>query len=80
MKNTKEFTFNVVKHIGNISEKENYTKEINYLSWSDRQPNFDIRGFKVDNDGVKHALKGIILTKEEIIALRDLLNNADLEV
>ena len=81
MKDTKEFSWNVVTALGNFSEtRNNYTKEVNLISWNGRQPVYDIRGFRIDNDGIKHPLKGISMSKEDLIALRDLLNKVDLGV
>lgn len=79
-KDTKEFTYEVIEHIGNISEKEIYSKEVNIISWNERTPVYDIRGFRIDKDGNKYPLKGISLEKQDVIALRDLLNGLDLEV
>lgn len=79
-KDTKEFTYEVVEHIGNISEKDTYSKEVNLISWNERNPMYDIRGFRVGKDGKKYPLKGISLEKHDLIALRDLLNSLNLEV
>lgn len=81
MNDTRDFSWEVVKALGNFSEeRKNYTKELNQISWNGNPPVYDIRGWRVDKDGVKHPLKGMSLKKEELIALRDILQSIDLGV
>jgi hypothetical protein len=47
----------------------------NSISWNDREPKYDIREWSPDGQTMG---KGVTLSKEEMIALRDLLNNMDL--
>ena len=68
------------KYIGVISEKNSYTKEVNIISWNGRPPVCDIRGFRVDKEGVKHPLKGISMSKADLVALKELLSHVELEV
>lgn len=77
---TKELSYEVIKPIGIISEKNNYTKEVNIISWNGRPPVCDIRGFRIGTDGVKYPLKGISMSKADLIALKDLLSQVDLGV
>lgn len=79
MKNTKEFSYDVVKHLGNFGEKENYTKEVNIIKWGGRPTVFDIRAWHIGKENIKFPLKGMSLKKEEIKALRDLLNSIDID-
>lgn len=72
--------YEVIKHIGIISEKNNYTKEVNIISWNGRQPVCDIRGFRVGSDGTKYPLKGISMSREDLVALKELLSHVELEV
>ncbi len=38
--------FEIYKHIGKVSYINNgYTKELNYISWDDREPVYDIRSW-----------------------------------
>ena len=75
---TKELSYEVIKHIGVISEKNGYSKEVNIISWNGRPPVFDIRGFRTGNDGLQHPLKGISMSKADLIALKELLSHVDL--
>ena len=52
-----------------------WTKEINFISWNDREPKYDIREWAPDH---KKMGKGVTISPDEIILLRDLLNEIDL--
>ena len=61
------FTFNIVKHLGIISERTDYdgtkqTKEVNMVSWNNREPKVDIREWNEDHTRMS---KGLTLTAEE---------------
>jgi seryl-tRNA synthetase family protein len=79
MKDTKEFTYDVVEHLGNFVKHDNYSKEINKVAWNGRPPIYDIRGWHIGKDGIKPPLKGISMSKEDLIALRNLLQSIDIE-
>lgn len=51
-----------------LSEVDNrgYQKELNLVSWNDRKPKFDIRGWNADHTDMT---KGIALSKEEMMNL-----------
>jgi hypothetical protein len=67
-----KITFNVVKHIGVLSERKGgWRKEINLLSWNGRAPKYDVREWAPDRE---KAGKGTTLSKEEILKLVALLN------
>jgi len=68
------FSFEVVKHFGVISqEKSGWQKELNLVSWSGRTPKFDIRDWA---PGREKMGKGITLTQAEAVELVKLLNLA----
>ena len=80
MNDTRDFSWEVVKNLGNFSEgRENYSKELNIITWNGRPLVFDLRGWRIGNDGIKHPLKGISMCKEDLIALRNLLQSIDIE-
>ncbi len=71
-----EFKYEIVENVGVISSNSRgWNKELNFISWNDRDPKFDIRDWAEDHSKMG---KGISLTKEELIALRDLLNSLKL--
>lgn len=71
---TRELSYVVIKHIGTISEKNGYSKEVNIISWNGRPPVCDIRGFRIGEDGEKHPLKGISMSKADLMSLKELLS------
>ena len=45
-----ESKFVICKHIGDISQPNNgWTKELNFVSWNDREPVYDIRTWSSDH-------------------------------
>lgn len=47
---TRELSYEVIEHVGTISEKNGYSKEVNIISWNGRPPVCDIRGFRIGED------------------------------
>lgn len=70
-----EFKYEITEQLGVLSESANgWSRRVNYVSWNDRAPKLDIRDWAPDNEKMG---KGISLSKEEAIALKELLNNID---
>lgn len=71
-----ELKFEITKHIGVLSESsKGWKKEINLISWNDREPKYDIREWSPDHDKMG---KGITLSEEEVVVLKDLLGGLEL--
>jgi hypothetical protein len=71
-----EIKFEIVKKVGVLSKSASgWAKELNLISWNDREPKYDIRDWAPD--GVKMG-KGVTLSKEELLALKELLNSIEL--
>ena len=71
-----DFSFEITNSIGTISEgKGGWNLELNLVSWGGRPAKYDIRSWSPDHQKMG---KGITLTKEELIALKDLLNKVEL--
>lgn len=71
-----DIKFEIVKKIGLLSKtSKGWAKELNLISWNDREPKYDIREWSPDGQTMG---KGVTLSKEELVALRDLLNKMDL--
>ncbi|MDE6722764.1 MAG: hypothetical protein K2J55_01035 [Eubacterium sp.] len=65
--------FKIYKHIGNISEDNNgYIKELNYISWNNREPVYDIRTWNAEH--TKYG-KGVTITAGEMKVLQDLIKD-----
>lgn len=71
-----ELKFEITERIGILSESaKGWSKEINLVSWNDREPKYDIREWDPEHEKMS---KGITLNKDEVIKLRDCLNEMDL--
>ena len=71
-----EFKYEVVERIAVLSESsKGWTKELNLISWNDREPKYDIREWSPD--GSKMG-KGITLSEEEVAVLKKALDTRDL--
>lgn len=71
-----EFKYEVTQKHGILSEStKGWSKELRSISWNDKEAKFDIREWSPDGEKMG---KGITLSSEELIKLRDLLNNMDL--
>ena len=55
-----------------------YKLELRFMSWNGNEPKYDLRTWKEDEDGEKCG-KGIGLTGEELIALKDMIVKLDAE-
>ncbi len=57
---------------GVLSESpKGWTKELNLVSWNGARPKFDLRDWAPNHEKMG---KGITLTNEEIVKLKELLN------
>lgn len=70
-----DIKYEITAHIGTISESEKgWTKELNLVSWNDREPKYDLREWNPDHDKMG---KGITLTKDELLELKKLLETIE---
>jgi len=66
-----EIKFEVTKHIGVLSEgSKGWQKEINLISWNDREPKYDIRDWSPERAKMG---KGVTLSVTEVTELKRLL-------
>ncbi|MFA5449177.1 MAG: PC4/YdbC family ssDNA-binding protein [Clostridia bacterium] len=66
-----ELKYEIVKSLGVLSESNRgWTKELNLVSWNDREPRYDLREWSPDHDRMG---KGVTLTKEEAEKLKEIL-------
>ena len=69
--------YSIYKVLGTLSEnKDGMKKQLTCTSWGRYNPKFDIRAW--DEDYVQMT-KGVTLTLEEILELKEILNSVDLE-
>jgi hypothetical protein len=71
-----DINYEIVMQIGVVSQSASgWTKELNLISWNGRAPKYDIRDW---SPGHQKMGKGVTLSREELLALRDLLNSWEL--
>jgi len=71
-----DIKFEIKETVGVLSESaKGWTKELNLVSWNDREPKYDIREWSPEHDKMG---KGVTLSKEEVKALKQVLDKMDL--
>jgi hypothetical protein len=71
-----EIKFEIIKKVGVLSATASgWEKQLNLISWNDRDPKYDIREWSPDGEKMG---KGVTLSKEELLALKELLNKIEL--
>ena len=71
-----EFTYDVKDSFGKLVEGSNgWAKEVKLISWAGRDPKYDIRDWAPERSKMG---KGVTLTPDEMILLRDLIGEIDL--
>lgn len=70
-----ELKFEIKENLGILSESsKGWTKELNLVSWNDREPKFDIREWDPEHQKMG---KGITLSKEEMLNLKELMSKIE---
>lgn len=68
-----DIKYEIVKTIGVLSEgSKGWTKELNLISWNDREPKYDIREWAPVHEKMG---KGVTLSNEEVEKLKELLED-----
>lgn len=71
-----EIKYQIIEQLGVLSEgSKGWKKELNLISWGERDAKYDLRDWDENHEKMT---KGITLTTDEIIKLRDILNRIDL--
>ncbi len=70
-----DIKFSIEKSYGVLSTNaKGWSKELNLISWNEREPKLDIREWSPDHSKMG---KGVTLTTEEAIKLKELLGNIE---
>jgi hypothetical protein len=70
-----DIKFEIIHKIGVLSTSASgWAKELNLVSWNERDPKYDIREWSPDGEKMG---KGVTLTREELLTLKELLNNME---
>jgi len=71
-----EIKYEIIKKISVLSKSASgWAKEVNLISWNDRDAKYDIRDWSADREKMG---KGVTLSREELLTLKELLNNIEL--
>ena len=71
-----EIKYEIIKKIGVLSTAASgWAKELNLVSWNDREAKYDLRDWSPDREKMG---KGVTLSREELLALKELLNTIEL--
>ena len=71
-----EFKYEITERIAVLSTNaRGWERQLNMISWNDNPPKYDIRDWSPDGSLMA---KGISMTREELVALRDILNDLEL--
>lgn len=71
-----DIKYEIIKNIGVLSKAgSGWAKELNLVSWNDREPKYDLRDWSPDREKMG---KGVTLSREELLALKELLNSMEL--
>ena len=71
-----EIKYEIIKKIGMLSQTPSgWSKQLNLIRWNDRDPKYDIREWSPDGEKMG---KGVTLSREEMLALKELLNKIEL--
>ncbi|MBU3112454.1 YdbC family protein [Clostridium lacusfryxellense] len=71
-----DIKYEIKETIGVLSEESKaWRKEINLISWNDKEAKYDIRDWSAEHEKMG---KGITISKEELIKLKNLLNEMNL--
>ena len=71
-----DIKYEIIRKLGVLSKAgSGWAKELNLISWNDRDPKYDIRDWSADGSKLG---KGVTLSKDELLALKELLNNMEI--
>lgn len=69
-----EFKYEIVENLGVVDTDTSMRIELNLIKWGNRKPVLDLRKWNEDHTSMS---KGFTVSKEEIDALREMLNTLE---
>lgn len=71
-----DIKYEIVKHIAVLAEgSKGWKKELNLISWNDKEPKYDIREWAPEHAKMG---KGVTLSKDELVKLKATLNGIEI--
>lgn len=66
--------YEIIEKCGVVAERNgDYSLELRYVSWNGGEAKYDIRPWKIKDDGTEVCGKGITLTGEELESLGEII-------
>ena len=73
-----EYEYKLIDKLATISTHNNITKELNIIAFGSGEPVYDLRKWDRSKDRMlNRMLKGISFTKDELVELKQILENID---
>ena len=73
----KTFTYTIEKQFGTVSNAGSLPVELNMVSYNGAPAKYDLRKWRIKEDGERTMQKGICLSEQELRDLRDFLNSME---
>ena len=71
-----EFKYEITERIAVLSTNASgWERQLNMISWNGKDPKYDIRDWSPDGSKMS---KGISMTRDELVILKDILNELEL--
>ena len=71
-----DIKYEIKETVGTISENnKGWSKELNLISWNNREAKYDLRDWSSEHEKMG---KGVTLSKDELIKLKEILNGMDI--
>ncbi|PYZ94929.1 hypothetical protein CR194_05240 [Salipaludibacillus keqinensis] len=68
-----DIKYEITEHLGVLSESpKGWKKELNFVSWNERPPKYDLREWAPDHEKMG---KGLTLTEEEVTELAKIITH-----
>lgn len=72
--NNESVKFKVIEECGTVCSNNGWDLKLRYGSWSGGAEKYDLRYWKIDENGEEKCRKGMTFTGEELEGLQKLLN------
>lgn len=73
----KEFTYEIKQRFGTVSSAGSLPLELNLISYNGAAARYDLRKWRDKANGEHAMQKGITLTRQELLDLREFLNGLE---
>lgn len=70
-----ELKYEILETLAELPESKGYHLELNLIKWGDNDPKYDLRRW---NEDLSKMTKGVTLTKEELLLLKEELSKINL--